>query len=433
MKRTLLNDLLIWGKKKNRKPILLRGARQVGKTFIIRELGKLFEDYFEINFERDRNVCNIFKDSLSPELILKKLSIFFNKKIIPGRALLFFDEIQECENALKSLRYFYEEIPELHLIAAGSLLEFIIEKIGLPVGRIQNYYLYPMSFVEFLIAKDKLQLVELIKNESIDKFYHKLIMNELYEYLSIGGMPEAVKSWIENEDMREINDIHVSILETYIQDFQKYTRRHQIENVETVFTNVPKVTGRKFVYSRISEKLNIYGVKKALELLCKAMIVHKVYHSSANGIPIEAEAKYKFFKTLFLDIGLMQSLYGENTGEWLINGAEKLISKGQVIEAFIGQEILAYSDSKRKKKLFYWIREKKGAEAEVDYVEQINREIVPIEVKSGKKRYGKSIKIFMEEKKSDSGIVFYNGIPSKNKNLLLYPPYYTIKLFYNPE
>jgi len=429
MKRILLKQLEKWKNQKERKPVLLRGARQVGKSYLIREFGKQFENYFEINFERDKNLCDIFKDSLSPLEILKKLNAFFSKKIEPKKSLLFFDEIQECQNAITSLRYFYEELPELHVIGAGSLLEFSLEKEGIPVGRVQSYYLYPMSFLEFLIAKDKENLVDIIIKDKVGEFEHNLLLNQLLEYLSVGGMPEAVKSWIKYEDMAEVKNIHNVILDTYIQDFNKYAKKRDIDYVEKVFSSVPSLVGKKFVYSHVDENIKIYKVKQALDLLSKAMVVHMVYHTSCTGFPLEAEIKPSIFKTIFLDIGLMQTLLGEHIGMWLINGGDMLINRGQVVEAFIGQEILAYSNSMQRKKLFYWLREKRGSKAEVDYIELIKRKIVPMEVKAGKKRYGKSIRLFMSERKADSGIVFYNGIPLKKNSINLFPHYYTIKLF----
>ncbi len=429
MKRMLMKQLEKWKNLKKRKPILLRGARQVGKSYLIREFGKQFENYFEINFERDRALRGAFKDSLSPFEILKKLNAFFGKKIEPEKSLLFFDEIQECQNAITSLRYFYEELPELHVIGAGSLLEFSVEKEGIPVGRVQSYYLYPMSFLEFLIAKGKENLIEIVLTGEVNEFEHNLLLNQLYEYMSVGGMPEAVKSWIENEDISEVKNIHNIILDTYIQDFNKYAKRRQIEYVEKVFSSVPAKVGKKFIFSHVDENIKTYKIKEALELLSKAMVFHKIYHSSCNGLPLEAGIKPSIFKTIFLDVGLMQTLLGEHIGLWLINGGNMLINKGQVVEAFIGQEILAYSNSRQRKKLFYWLREKRGAKAEVDYVEMLNGKIVPIEVKAGKKRYGKSIRLFMNEKKVDSGIIFYNGIPLIKNGINLYPHYYTIKLF----
>ena len=429
MKRLIMDELIKWKNKTNKKPLLIRGTRQVGKSFIVREFGKEYDNYFEINFERDRNLCELFNNSLSPNNILKKLSIYFNKKITSENTLIFFDEIQECERALLSLRYFYEEMPEINIIGAGSLLEFTIEKIGLPVGRIQNLYLYPMSFSEFLIAKKKELLINEIIKGNIDEFTHNLIIDELNEYLIVGGMPEAIKTWIETEDVKEVKLVHNSIIDTYKQDFNKYSKRNQIEYIEKVFTKIPTMIGKKFIYSHIDDSIKIHKVKNAYELLKKAMVISSVYHTSANGLPLEAEIKYNIFKTIFLDIGLVQTILGENIGLLTINKENNVINKGSIIESFIGQEILAYSNPYNQKKLFYWIREKRGSNAELDYVELIENQIIPIEIKSGKKRYGRSINIFLVEKNSPYGILFYNGLPQRNKNILLYPIYFTIKLF----
>ncbi len=429
MKRLLMNELLKWKNKKHKKPILLRGARQVGKSYLIKKFGKNYKNFFEINFEKEKSLCDIFNNSLTPEKIIKKLSIFFGKKIETKDTLIFFDEIQECERALLSLRYFYEEMPELDVVSAGSLLEFIIEKTGLPVGRIQNLYLYPMSFLEFLIAKEKNTIIDAIINGEIDNAIHNLIVEEINEYLTIGGMPEAIKTWIETEDIKEVKLVHNSIIDTYRQDFSKYSKNNQVEYVEKVFSKVPYFVGKKFVYSNIEDSSKIYKIKNAFELLKKAMVITPIYHSSSNGVPLEAEAKYKIFKTIFLDFGLMQTILGENTGLFILNQEPQVINKGSIIEAFIGQEILSYSIPYLRKKLFYWVREKRGSNAEVDYVEVLEGKVIPIEIKSGKKRYGRSINIFLNEKNSPYGIIFYNGLPIIKERTKLFPLYFTIKIF----
>ena len=223
MKREIEKDLLKWKNSQTHKPLLVRGARQVGKTFSVRELGKSFNDFFEVNFELYEDVIKIFQNDLEPKRIIRDISLFFKKKIIPGETLLFFDEIQECPNALKSLRYFYEKMPELHIIAAGSLLEFELERTGIPVVRISMLYMYPFSFAEFLTACGYEEYLYIIlksfNNFEISEVHHNKLLKLLGEYLAIGGMPESVNSWVNTHDLTESYSILSGLSETFKQDF----------------------------------------------------------------------------------------------------------------------------------------------------------------------------------------------------------------------
>lgn len=411
MQRDIFTSFIEWKTKSNRKPIMLRGARQVGKSYLVREVGKSFESFVEINFDEMPDLKSIFERDLSPERIIRDLGISVGETIIPGKTLLFFDEIQECPNAVKSIRYFYEKLPRLHLVTAGSLLDFILEEIGVPVGRIEPLYLYPMSFMEFLSATGNQMLREEVENHELERIMPEVIHNKLIslvgEYMAIGGMPEAVKEWIENGDPGKCKKVHYQIIDTFQQDFLKYTRRNKLKYVDMVFNAIPRLIGNKFVFSTVNPDARSRELRPALELLSKAGVAHIIYHSSSNGVPLGAEINLQRFKVIFMDIALAQAVLGSDSAIWIVNPKQQMVNQGQLAEAFIGQELLAYSPSYRKSSLYYWAREKRGSLSEVDYVTAFKGKVVPVEVKAGQTGGLKSMQIFLNEKKhSDSGILF---------------------------
>ena len=270
VKRIADNLLKEWRFSNNRKPLLVRGARQVGKTTSIRQFGQTFESYVEINFEELSRLNKIFADDLDVKRILRDLQLELEIEITPSKTLLFFDEIQMCPQAIVCLRYFYEKLPELHIIAAGSLLDFAIEKIGLPVGRISFLYIHPMSFIEFLWALEKSQLAaEIIKRNADEPFniaIHHTATKLLGEYLAIGGMPEAVATWKATNSYRECITIHKDILSAYRQDFEKYAKSTQIKYVETVFNEACAQIGKQFIYSHLHNQYKTRELSPALDL-----------------------------------------------------------------------------------------------------------------------------------------------------------------------
>ena len=259
MERILFDKLLEWKKAEDRLVLLVRGARQVGKTYIIRELGKTFENFIEINFEMDKDISRFFDGSLNPEIIAEKISLFSGKTIKPGKTLLFFDEIQACPNALRALRFFHEKMPELHVVAAGSLLEFALSKIpSFGVGRIESLFLYPMSFFEFLAAIGEKQFVKYIKSRSFDEpadeVLHKKALELFRKYQIIGGLPAAVKKYAEKKDILGCQKVIDNLITTLKDDFAKYKESVSPENLDEAFKSVANQTGSKFVYSRISQE-----------------------------------------------------------------------------------------------------------------------------------------------------------------------------------
>ncbi len=402
MRRSAMKFLLEWKTDPDRKPLMIRGARQVGKSYLVREFAQNFENFAEVNFEFNPQLKSIFENSLDPEQIILKLSIVLNVEITAGKTLLFFDEIQYCPNAILALRYFYEKMPRLHVIAAGSLIDFALEKVGIPVGRIRSFYLFPLSFVEFLWAKGKDQLASYLSehdvSDEMDAPMHQIYLSELSEYFAVGGMPEAVLKWTETRNLKTIRRIHNNLLDTYRQDFNKYATSKKIQYVEKIFESVPRLLGQKFRYVSVDREIRSRVLKQALELLIKAGIVHSVTHSAANGQPLGAEANQNIFKLIFLDIGLAQTMLGVDSGQWIVDMQKMFVNKGEIAEAFVGQELLAYNDPFIRKKLYFWMREQKNASAEVDYVEIVQGNVTPIEVKSGKTGSLKSLYLFLKQK-----------------------------------
>jgi len=395
MKRDFLIHLREWRTHPYRKPLIIRGARQVGKSWVVEEFGKQFPYFISINFEENQPAQDIFSGDLDVNQLLEKLSLYAHQKIIPGETLLFFDEIQECPNAIRALRYFKEKRPELHLIAAGSLLDFILEKIGLPVGRVQFMYLYPLSFSEFLTVNNRDDLREYILKQQIDPVIHQKILEYLRHYFWLGGMPAVVHAWLERRDPKLCHEIQDEILDAYQQDFHKYTSERQIPYLNKVFASIPKQLGNKFKFAHVENDIHSLPLKEALSLLNKAGIAHYCYHTSAHRQPLNAEMDEKKFKVFFFDIGLAQRLLGLDTRTWL-GTSFKVENMGAITEQFVAQEFLAYHEVKRRLQLHYWHREARGSNAEVDFIIQKDGQIIPIEVKSAKDGRMRSLHLYLE-------------------------------------
>ena len=428
MKRIIDHYLKQWMHNPYRKPLLLRGARQVGKTHAARELGKLYPDFVEINLEKIPNPHLIFEKDLEPERILLEISLVTGKKITPGTTLLFIDEIQIVPRAITALRYFYEEMPNLHVIAAGSLFDFAIEQVGIPVGRVESLYMYPMSFLEFLAASGAIVLVEEILSHTLEKemseTIHKKLIALLGEYIAIGGMPQAIQVWRDTKDPRDCSKIHHTLLDTYRQDFGKYANKFQIKYVDLLFESVPLQLGGKFKYSLIEGEFRKRELAPALDLLVTAGIVNKNYYSSGQGIPIGAQMDPQDYKVIFLDIALSQAVLGLDLAGWFLNPLAEFVNKGSLVEALVGQELLAYGNPAKKQHLYYWHREERNSEAEVDYIVQESERIIPIEVKSGTVKMLKSIRMFLEtHAKLPYGIRFSTQNYSRYENIHSYPLY----------
>ena len=401
-----LND---WRSSNRRKPLLLRGARQVGKTWVVRHLAKQFDFFCEVNFEEDERISAIFNGPLTPEIIVAKLSAYTGIPIQIGKTLVFFDEIQACPNALRSLRFFQEQLPQLHLISAGSLLEFALGKIpSFGVGRIQSLFMYPMNFKEFIIAKGGKILLDNLENRGkfepiSEPLFDKVI--ELYKtFLIIGGFPEVVKSYIQFRNINDSIEILDELIQGFRDDFMKYKNHIPQLRIDEAFISTATQAGGKFKFSKVNRDIPAYQIKDALDLLVLAGLAHKVYHSSAQGIPLHAQVNEKKYKVIPCDVGLYQRMLGADISDLIVAERGELINKGAIAEVMTGTELLSYLSPKKSHCLYYWHRETRGSNAEVDYLIEVNNKIIPIEVKSGTKGTMQSLRIFLNSHQSPYGI-----------------------------
>ncbi len=430
MKRDIEHELLAWKNSIIKSPLLLRGARQVGKSWIVEKFGKeQFENIVVVNFEQ-RPETRVCFETLIPEKIISAIELLLNVRIQPGKTLLFLDEIQECPQAIMSLRYFKEQKPDLHMIGAGSLLEFIIneEDFRMPVGRVQFLYLRPLSFYEFLSAFGRENLREHLKGVTINAPPQKVIHDELLrlvrEYVALGGMPAVISAFLQTKSLNVTQNVQSDILSTYRRDFGKYAKKTKHDYLNLLFEKAPGLVGEWFKYSKIDQEGHSRDIKLALQQLCQAGLLYQVHHTSASGLPLISTQNEKKFKVLFLDVGLVKRACFLDTA-LIFQEDIMLINQGMLTEQFVGQELLAYSDCKEIGNLFFWNREKKGSSAQVDFVMTVDSKIIPVEVKSGAGGKLKSLKIFMEEKKSPIG-VRVSAAPLELEGRLLSVPFYMI-------
>ena len=398
MKRFIEDILIKWKDEKGRKPLVLSGARQVGKSYVIEQnFAGHFEQLLSVNFEKQPEFKSCFDSGYDPAKILRRIEALADQRLTIGRTLLFFDEVQFCPEAIISLRYFFEEMPDLHIIAAGSLLEFTIDKISIPVGRVTFRHLGPMSFEEFLFNSGNQILLDEIKEHSISMPFPEALHNKaiflLKEYLAIGGMPQVVASYLEHQDYLRCQELLTDLLESYLKDFPKYSSKHSdLKYIDTVFSRIPHFVGNQFKFVQISRAIQSKYLRSGLDLLDKADLVKFIYKTS--GIPLGANYNPQRFKLLFIDIGLMQRACDLYIARW-ITDSYNLINAGPVSEQFVGQEICANANYKREK-LYYWARNKSGSSAEVDYMVEHLNGVTPVEVKAGTSGRLKSMQLLLK-------------------------------------
>ncbi|MDR0793365.1 MAG: ATP-binding protein [Chitinophagaceae bacterium] len=430
IKRHIDKHLSEWKSSKNLKPLLLRGARQVGKSSSVRELGKTFDFFLEINFEKKehQDAKKIFERHSSPKLIVDELYAIFGTPIIAGKTLLFIDEIQNCVPAVSSLRFFYEEMPDLHVIAAGSLLEFALEELpSYGVGRIRSLFMYPMSFNEYLNAMNLNGLANKISAASVEKPIseplHKQCLNHLVCFIAIGGMPEVVAAYAGGSSLQECQQILNDLVLTYNDDFAKYKKRVPASRLKEVFFSIMEQTGNKFVYSRAVENTKHESIKTAVELLIMAGLVYPVTHSAANGVPLAAELNHKHQKIISFDTGIMQQMLKLDISKLLLGETLEQINRGSIAEMFAGLEIVKNMPCNAPAQLFYWQREQQGSQAEIDYLIESGTSIIPIEVKAGTRGAMQSLHQFMVEKGTKKGIRISLENFGKINGIDIYPVY----------
>jgi len=430
MERSIENELKKWKDTPVRYPLLLRGARQTGKTYIVEKLGKEFDSFEMVNFEAQPEAIACF-ESLNPIEIIQRLELLIKRPIRIGKTLLFLDEIQACPQAIVALRYFKEKMPDLHVIGAGSLLEFALvnNKFSFPVGRVQFIYLHPLSFHEFILALDEVKehamLEQYTPNIPPPISLHQQFIHRTKEYFLIGGMPAVVEAFKTNRSFLEQSRIQDLLLATYRADFGKYATEAEQKYLRILFEGIPYQVGQHFKYSEINPHVKSRELKVALDQLQMAGLAYVVHSTSASGIPLSAQMKPNKFKTLFLDIGLLQRALQVDPGLFIKSDLFQ-IHRGALAEQFVGQELLAYADFFRDEKLFFWEREKHSSSAEVDFVITAGQHIIPVEVKAGKQGHLKSIIQFMKEKKSILGIRISQQ-PLSLKNGILSVPFYMVE------
>lgn len=417
MKRIALSYLQKWLIKDRRLPLVIRGARQVGKTWLVRELAQVSDKkLIEINLERQPELISAFAIN-DPKEIIKQLTSKMKTAVEPSNCILFIDEIQAAPEIFAKLRWFAEDMPELPVIAAGSLLEFVLGtyKMSMPVGRVTFMYLEPLSFEEFLLAQEKNMLIAQIKDftwgKNIYELTHNQLMKYFKEYLIVGGMPDAVASWIKNESLLEVGSIHRDILEAYRNDFPKYNNRMPAEYLNKVLQIVPQSLGKKFVYSEVSREIPHASLKNALELLTKARLCHKVQATAANGVPLGAELLHHYTKVIMLDVGLSSAALKLSLADLQSMNELDLINKGGIAEQVAGQLLRTIDPFFEAPELYYWISTDKFASAEVDYVIQHGMKVIPIEVKAGTTGTLKSLHRFMLLKERSLAVRINSAIP----------------------
>ena len=432
MKRDVEASLIQWKSDPRRRPLIVRGARQVGKTYTLSLFGREhFERVHLVNFEKTPEVRAFFEPDLDPKRIVKDLSLHYDTEILPGKSLLFFDEIQQCPKAIMALRYFYEEMPELHVIAAGSLLEFALrrEDFRMPVGRVEYLWMKPVSFGEFLDAtghgllRREIQNLELKQN--LSPALHQKLTFLVKEYGWVGGMPAVVEEFVNGGSPLRVKEIQDALVNTFRDDFGKYASLARHQYLEKVFLSAPKMVGKRFKYSRIDVNEQTRDIKQAFELLLDAGLFYKIRHTPASGLPLEAGASEKKFKIIFLDIGLVTRRFGLPYETYRSEDLT-LLHEGLFSEQWAGQELLAMQSPKEEGQLYFWTREERNSAAEVDYLFVSGTEICPLEVKSSSPGRLKSLRLFMKEHKSKIGIRV-SSLPLDFKDGLLSVPFYAIE------
>jgi uncharacterized protein len=425
MKRDLLKTLVDeWKNHPLRKPLILRGARQVGKSWLVSEFGKTaFDSLVKIDFDADKKAKALFDNPGQLSDLIIALELHTGKKITPGITLLFLDEIQECPQAINTLRLFKEQLPELHVIAAGSLLDFILEQIGIPVGRVQFMYLHPLSFGEFLTALERDDLRRHTLGGNVTPTTHEHVLSLLQTYMWLGGMPATVDAWLKYRNPTMCQELQDEIITAYTQDFYKYATRKNIGYITKVFSAIPAQLGRKFKFVNVDNEVRSFYLKEALHLLAQAGIANICYHTAAHEQPLGASKDEKKFKVYLFDIGLAQRMLGLRLDGWQLNKIQ-VKTLGGIAEQFVAQELIAYTSIKTKTDLYYWHRESKSSNAEIDFVAIKNQEIIPIEVKAGATGHLRSMHEFLKSHPaSPYGLKVAENLFGKHERLLEIPLY----------
>ena len=397
MERLLIEELKKWQNKTDRKPLILRGARQVGKTWLLKEFGKIcFKDVCYINFEQVGSLESVFSGTLNPEEIINQLSVFHGKRIQPNDTLIIFDEVQEMPRALTSLKYFAEETPEYAICCAGSLLGVALHKgTSFPVGKVDFHTLHPMSFREFLIANGEQMLVEYVLNGSraLQPFESRLV-NMLKQYFIIGGMPSAVKKWLDTKDYFAVDEVQHAIIVAYENDFSKHAPNNLVEKIRYVWDSIPSQLAKenkKFIYGLVREGARAREYEDALMWLSDAGEILRTYNVTKPDVPLKAYADLKSFKVFLLDVGLLRCLSGLSP-KVILEGSRIFEEfKGALTEQYVCQELNTIPHLQSQ---YYWTTPSK---AEIDFLLSEGLNVIPLECKAGYTMNAKSLKSYREK------------------------------------
>jgi predicted AAA+ superfamily ATPase len=421
MYRNKLDFLKTWIERENRKPLVIRGARQVGKSTIVKLFAQQTKRALnEVNLDRYPNLNSVFATK-DPAKIIAEIEALPRMPSVSSETILFLDEIQATANAMPALRYFYEERGDLAVVAAGSLLEFLLadHKFSMPVGRIEYLHMGPLVFTEYLNALGEANLLKAVQNfsvgDKINSTAHARLLQVMRTYCFVGGMPEAVKRYAQTQKFRDASEVHQSIIDTYRDDFPKYIGSRNFTRIVHVFSHAAKTIGKKVKYSSFSKDDQSATIKSDIELLCMARVLTKVRHSHCNGLPLLAEGDERVYKLLFLDIGLANAVLGLDWSSISNMSNDSLVNEGAIAEQFVGQHLLDLSMNTPSRGLHYWLREGKESNAEVDFVCAFHGKIVPVEVKAGSSGSLKSLHQFVGEKQIPLAIRMDTNPPSMQR------------------
>ncbi len=407
-----------WLETPGRKPLILRGARQVGKSTLVRLFAeRCRRPLAEVNLERHVDLGPAFARN-DPAYLMNVLEALPGVGPVGPDSILFLDEIQAVPEAISALRYFREDMSELPVLAAGSLLDFALadHRSPMPVGRIAYLHMGPMTFTEFLDAVGGEKLARVIASfeieQGLDPAVHNRLMELLRTYFFTGGMPEAVQAFARSHRLRDVAEVHNSIVDTYREDFPKYIGSRDLARVVNVFNFAARNVGRKVKYVHFSREERAAVTRADIELLCMARVLSKVVRSHCNGLPLQADSDPRAYKLLFMDVGLMNAVCGLGWTAIESMDGVRLVNEGAIAEQFIGQHLQALMAGSPNRELSYWLREGRSANAEVDYVAVCEGRIVPIEVKAGARGALKSLHQFVAEKGERLAVRFDAAPPS---------------------
>ena len=423
MERLILKKLIEWKNSKYRKPLIIKGARQVGKTYILKQFGKEnYEGVAYFNFDHDEDLYNLFVNTKDPKRILEQLAFIYGKAILPGKTLIIFDEIQECPDALNSLKYFQEEANEYHLACAGSLLGIRLSHTSFPVGKVDFLNMYPMTFTEFLKADNCANLVEYIESinkiEVIPEIFANQLEEKLKAYFIIGGMPEAVYSWVNDKDMEQVNQIQENILKAYESDFSKHTQNSEANKISLIWNSIPSQLAKenkKFLYQVIKNGARAREYENALNWLNDANLIYKIYNVKKASFPLKAYNDLSSFKIYMNDVGLLRRM--ANLDSRIVVEGNKLFEefKGAFTENYVLNMLNMIYDNTPN----YFTFDKN----EIDFVIQYENKIIPIEVKAGNTVNNTSLTKYVEKYKPDKSIRFSLNNLKQDGKILNIPLY----------